>query len=236
MGHFILRHKARLKRWVVSGLDAGGRPHDRANRKTNHELVALAWPIATAMLGDTLMGLVDTKLVGSLGSSALGGVGIATVFVFLSYAIVFGLVRGVKIRVAYAVGGDRREDAVRYVHAGIFLSAIVGVIAFVIGRDISWSLRALAVDPEIMEPAKLFFAAITFGSPATCMLAALVQHRQALGDARTPMAVGLAGNVFNAALAYSLIYGKLGFPALGVAGCGYATAFTQWLELAALLV
>ncbi len=216
-------------------MNAGGRPRDQADRNTNRDLVALAWPIATAMLGDTMMGLVDTKLVGSLGPAALGGVGIATVFVFLIYQVVFGLVRGVKIRVAYAVGGDRLEDAARYVHAGLFFSAVVGVIAFVIGRDIAWALSALSVDPEIRAPAAAFMAAITFGSPATCMLAALVQHRQAIGDSRTPMIVGLAGNLLNAGLAYSMIYGKCGLPALGVVGCGTATAITQWIELAALL-
>jgi MATE family multidrug resistance protein len=78
-------------------------------------------------------------------------------------------------------------------------------------------------------------AAITFGSPATCMLAALVQHRQAIGDSRTPMIVGIAGNVLNAVLAYAMIYGKFGLPVLGVVGCGTATAITQWIEFAALL-
>jgi len=235
MGSYKFRLKSRLKRWVAFGVAAGGRPRDQASQDTNRKLVALAWPIAAAMLGDTLMGLVDTKLVGALGPASLGGVGIATVFVFLLYAIVFGLVRGVKIRVAYAVGGNRRHDALPYVQAGVFLSAIVGIVAFLIGRDVSWALRGLSVDPEIREPARIFFAAITYGSPATCMLAATVQHRQALGDSRTPMIVGLVGNVVNATLAYSLIYGKLGLPALGVAGCGYATAATQWLELAAML-
>ena len=225
-----IRLKTRLKRWVAVGSNAVVRPRDRAERNIQRELVALAWPIAAALLGDTLMGLVDTKLVGSLGPAALGGVGVATTFVFLIYSIVFGLVRGVKIRVAYAVGENRRQDAARYAHAGLVLSGIAGCIAFVLGRDASWAIRPL-VDPELVEPARQFLAAITFGSPATCMLAALVQHRQAIGDSRTPMIIGLAGNVVNAALAYSLIYGLFGLPALGVRGCGFATATTQWLEL-----
>lgn len=230
-----LRHKTRLKRWVAAGVRAVGRPRDRAERQVQRELVALAWPIATALLGDTLMGLVDTKLVGSLGPASLGGVGIATMFVFLIYALVFGLVRGVKIRVAYAVGGNRREDAARYVHAGLVLSGIAGLAAFVLGRDVGWALRALHVDADLVEPARAFLSAITYGSPATCMLAALIQHRQAIGDTRTPMVIGLAGNVLNAALAIALIYGLAGLPALGVRGCGFATAVTQWLELGVML-
>ena len=50
--------------------------------ETMRELVALAWPIATAMGGETLMGVVDTKLVGGLGPVALGGVGVAMTFAY----------------------------------------------------------------------------------------------------------------------------------------------------------
>ena len=52
---------------------------------------------------------------------------------------------------------------------------------------------------------------------------------------RTPMLIGLLGNLVNAGLAYSLIYGRFGLPALGVRGAGYGTATTELLELAALL-
>jgi hypothetical protein len=103
----------RLKRWVAPGLlqEAGGRrlrpntgsrPWFAASgfawtraMVTFRELFGLAWPIAAAMLGEVAMGLVDTKLVGALGAAALGGVGMATVLMYLSYSIVFGLMRGV---------------------------------------------------------------------------------------------------------------------------------------------
>ncbi|HEX7664121.1 MAG TPA: MATE family efflux transporter, partial [Polyangiaceae bacterium] len=80
--------KTRLKRWVALGRNGSERPRDEQDRTTSRALVALAWPICAAMLGDTLMGLVDTKLVGRLGPAALGGVGIATTFVFLIYSVV----------------------------------------------------------------------------------------------------------------------------------------------------
>ena len=86
---------------------------DGAPRGGSHpaEVVQLAWPIATAMLGDTAMGLVDTQLVGRLGANALGGVGIGTMLMWLGYAFVFGLMRGVKVRSAHAVGEGRAGTA-----------------------------------------------------------------------------------------------------------------------------
>jgi MATE family multidrug resistance protein len=199
------------------------------------ELVQLAWPIAAAMFGETFIGLVDTKLVGGIGPAALGGVGIATMLMFLNYSVVFGLMRGVKVRTAFAVGMGRAQDGVRYARAGMLIALCAGVFVLVLGRDITWALVALRVDPELVAPAREFLAAVTLGAPATCVLAALIQHRQAIGDSRTPMVVGILGNIFNATFAYGMIYGRFGLPALGVRGAGYATAITENLELVAML-
>ncbi len=182
------------------------------------------------------MGLVDTKLVGGLGAAALGGVGVATVLMFLSYALVFGLMRGVKVRTAYAVGRDTPEDGVRYALAGVAMGAAIGALVWIASRDVTWALELLGVDGALVPYGRDFLAAITWGAPATCALSALIQHRQGLGDSRTPMAIGLAGNAFNALLAWSLIYGHFGLPALGVRGAGYGTAATEVLEVAVMLV
>lgn len=204
-------------------------------KSPTRELVTLAWPIAAAMLGETAIGLVDTKLVGGLGAAALGGVGLGTTVMFLGYAVVFGLMRGVKIATAHAIGEGRDKDGFAYARAGLVLGIVLGFVELAICRDVSALLRALGADPAIIPYARDFLAAVTLGAPATCALAALIQHRQAIGDSRTPMIVGIAGNLFNASFAWALIYGRLGFPALGVRGGGYATAVTETLEVSVML-
>jgi MATE family multidrug resistance protein len=115
------------------------------------------------------------------------------------------------------------------------MGAALGVVILVACRDVSGVLRLLGADPAIVPYARDFLAAVTLGAPQTCALAALIQHRQAIGDSRAPMVVGIAGNVFNALFAWSLIYGHLGLPALGVRGGGWATATTETVELAVML-
>src|SRR4051812_45220484 len=145
----------RLKRWVASGLAkvSGGWSRNRPNAdgrqrvSIERELITLAWPIAAAMLGETFMGLVDTKLIGHLGKDALGGVGMAIVLMYLSYSLVFGMMRGVKVRVAWAIGQGRPQDAVRYAQAGMLLGGAIGVGVFFVARDVTWVLHALGVDP-----------------------------------------------------------------------------------------
>lgn len=187
------------------------------------------------MCGETLLGLVDTKLVGGLGPSALGGVGIATTFMFLAYAMVWGIMRGVKVRAAHAIGCGDTGDAIRYAQAGVAIGVVLGIVTAIAGRDVSPLLVLLGIDATLVPHARDFFAAITLGAPATAVVAALTQHRQAIGDSRTPMFVGVAGNVFNAVVAYGLIYGHFGLPALGVRGGGLATALTEWLEAIVML-
>src|SRR5262245_54311273 len=107
------------------------------DRSMLSELVKLAWPIAAAMAGETVIGLVDTKLVGGLGTNQLAGVGVGSTFMFLAYIVVFGILRGVKIRTAYAVGEGRAAGAYRYAQAGILLGFGTGLLAFVLSRDVS---------------------------------------------------------------------------------------------------
>jgi MATE family multidrug resistance protein len=198
------------------------------------ELVALAWPIMTAMAGETVMGLVDTKLVGGLGPAALGGVGVAMTIAFLGYMVVFGVMRGIKVCVAHAVGEGRGHLAARYAQAGVALGLVAGVGFGAVTRDAEPLFRVIGIDHALIPYASAFLSAYTFGAPGTAVLSALVQHRQAVGDARTPMVVGLSGNALNALLGWALIYGHAGLPALGVRGGGYATAASEWLEAVAM--
>jgi MATE family multidrug resistance protein len=228
----LKRRVAHALRTITRG--AGGRRSD-ITRDTTRELVALAWPIMTAMAGETVMGLVDTKLVGGLGPAALGGVGVAMTIVFLGYMVIFGVMRGVKVCVAHAVGEGRGHLAVRYAQAGVALGLVAGTAFGLVTRDAEPLFRAIGIDAALIPYARTFLGAYTFGAPGSAVLSALVQHRQATGDARTPMVVGLSANVVNALLGWALIYGHGGLPALGVRGGAYATATSEWLEAGVML-
>ncbi len=202
---------------------------------TMRTLVALAAPIAAAMAGETVMGLVDTKLVGGLGPAALGGVGVAMTIAFFGYLTIFGLMRGVKVCVAHAVGQGLEHRTVRYAQAGIALGLTAGAAVWACTRDVTPLLRGIRVAPELVPYASTFLAVFTIGAPASAVASALTHHRQALGDSRTPMVVGLAANVINALLGWCLIYGHAGLPALGVRGGAMATVIAEVVEAIALL-
>jgi MATE family multidrug resistance protein len=231
---------SKLKRGIAHGLreagsGTGGRWFSSVHPSTMRKLLALALPIAAAMGGETAMGLVDTKLVGGLGPSALGGVGVAMTVAFVGYMTVFGLMRGVKVCVAHAVGEGRGHRAIRYAQAGVALGLVAGTIFWAATRDVGPALRWIGVDAAIASSATAFLAVYTYGAPGSSVLSALTHHRHATGDAWTPTYLGLAGNLVNALLGYALIYGHAGLPALGIRGGALATAATEWLEAIALV-
>lgn len=228
--------KKRLKRWVVTVAErARFRGHGGRPESDFKQLFALAWPIAAAMCGETIIGLVDTKLVGGLGTSALGGVSMAATVMYLAYALLFGTMRGVKVRTAHAVGAGRAGESRAFAYAGIVIGLVLGTSVWALSQSGSWVFHALRVEPKLVPYAVEFFHAVGWGAPAIGIVTALVQYRQGLGDSRTPMIVGLFGNLLNAVFAYGLIYGRFGLPALGVSGAGYATATTEWIEACVLV-
>ena len=220
----------KLKRWVAP-LFGGERPDASGVQETRREVIDLAWPTAVAMLSDTAMGLIDTKLVSGLGSAALGGVGIATTIMWLNYSIVFGIMRGVKVRTSHAVGEGRPQDGLAYARAGLFLAFLCGTFIWALSRDGTWLFTRLGIDPATIPYARDFLAARTWGAVSICIISVFVQYRQGLGDSRSPMVAGILANIVNAVLAWSLIYGRFGLPALGVRGAGYGTAIAETVEV-----
>ena len=149
-------------------------------RDVVRELLTLAWPIAAAMLGETALGLVDTKITGGLGASALGGVGLATTLMYALYAFAWGTMRAVKVRTSHAVGEGAPTKGFAYARAGVLMG-----LAYGLG------------------------------------VAAVMRHPGPL--------LGLVG-ANDALRPYATDFLR----ALGVAGAGYATAFTKTAELALL--
>lgn len=186
--------------------------------------------MVAGLLGETTMGLVDTKLVGGLGGAAIGGVGVALIIMFLANALINGTMRGVKIQTAHAVGEERPDTARDFMVGGVLFGLVAGLLLCIPGGNMGWMFRALGLHDDLVVTGRDFFAAVVLGAPAFGVQSALIQYRQGLSDSRTPAVVQLSGNVVNAVLAYTLVYGHFGFRAYGVAGAGYATAAALWFN------
>ncbi|MDB5036123.1 MAG: hypothetical protein JWQ98_3364 [Chlorobi bacterium] len=209
-----------------------------ANRSISIEaraMVALALPVVTDQIGMMSMGFVDTIMVGRLGKESLGAVGIGVSVYFFYMVFAFGVISAVGPTVAHAFGaGDRREIS-RSVGQAFWVAIALSALGLVVVWNIGAILRLLGQPPELIPLSERFIHAMGYGQAANLLYAVLRAFTVGLGRTRVTMVIAIGASILNIAADYVLIYGKLGFAPLGVAGAGYATAIVQWMMLGSVL-
>jgi MATE family multidrug resistance protein len=194
----------------------------------------LAIPLATAQLAQSATGFVDTIMTGMLGSEALaaGGLG-ANVFTFLMM-LAIATVTAVSPLAAEAHGAGAKQQVSWVVRQGLWLSALISLPLMVIVLQGTPLLLALGQNPETVALTQTYLNAIAWGYFPAIGFAALRSFVSALSKPRSVMVIVICGTVFNMIGNYVLMFGKFGFPRLGLAGIGWASALSFWLMFLAL--
>ncbi len=197
----------------------------------------LALPLILAELGWMSMAIVDTMMVGRLPDSA---VSIAAVSIgsILFHVLAFfgeGLLIGLDTLVSQAYGAGRREDCHRSLLNGIYLSLAMAPFLMAPVWFFKPLLDAIGVEPRVTSLSIPYTKALAVGLLPLLLYFAVRRTLQAMSMVR-PVAFALVtANIINLLGNWVLIYGKWGFPVLGVAGSGWSTAIAR-LYMAAVLV
>src|SRR5262245_2454144 len=205
-------------------------------RAIRRRVLGLAGPVIGENLLETLLGIVDTLLVAGLGATAIAGVGGALQVMFLLIAALSALAVGSSVLVAQAIGASNPRRASQLARQSLLWSAILSVPLALLGLLASAPIVALfGMEPQVAQIATSYLQ-VTMGT--VVVLVALLIGGGALrgaGDSRTPMIVTAIANVVNIGLAYGLIYGHFGLPALGPVGSAWATFLARALALVLLV-
>jgi MATE family multidrug resistance protein len=195
------------------------------------QTLRLAVPVVVGQWAAVAMTFVDTLMCGRFSPEALAAVAVggslwATVMLFLT-----GIVMALPPTLAQARGARRVDLCASsgwqmfWIGQGV---AVAGICALLAAGVL---LRAVKVDPGIVPLSTDYLRAIVVGLPAFAGYQVLRFFNEGFGQTRPAMIFGLAGLGVNVVLNYLLIFGGAGLPALGVVGCGYATAIVFWLQL-----
>lgn len=197
---------------------------------------ALAVPIVSGMVGQTLMGLADTLMVGRVGVVPLAAAAIVNAIAHLPLVFAIGLLSAVSVLVSQAYGAEQEREAGEVLKHGLVVAAITGALT-VVGLAILSSWLHLFGQPiEVIRASTTYL--ILFGAS---MLPALLAHTsklfsEALNRPWKPTIILLGGVLLNVLLNWILIYGNLGAPALGLEGAGWATLIARSATAVWLLV
>ena len=199
------------------------------------KLMHLMLPILITQFSQAGFGLIDTIMAGHLSATDLAAIAVG-VGLWIPIMLLFsGIMIATTPLVAEANGARTPEKIATIVRQSLWVALILGIIAGLILQVMPFLLPVLGVPENLLPKASLFLHAIGFGMPAVTMYAALRGYSEALGFPRPVTAISLVALVVLVPLNFIFMYGFGPIPALGSAGCGFATAILQWLMFFALL-
>jgi multidrug resistance protein, MATE family len=192
-------------------------------------LAVLAAPMVAIQVGTMLMGVVDTIMVGGIGSGAIAAAALGNVWVMGTLVIGLGVTLGIDPLLTQAHGaGDGRAVGL-VLQRGLVVAAIASVPTAMLWF---WTEDVLVLAGQSPHLAKMAHSYVivqwpsVFGFLGFTALRSYLQGRSLIAPA---LWVTLFANLGNVALNWLLIYGKLGVPALGLVGAGIATGVTRSL-------
>jgi putative MATE family efflux protein len=196
----------------------------------------LALPSIAANLMFSLVAMVQTKFVGSLGASAVAAVGAGQRVFFALQAVLMAIGVGASALVARSWGEGQPNEASRIVASSLVLGSIAGSIIMLIGMSFSRQIAAMfGLDQYTSQLAArniFWLSAFIIGFSIDIILSAVLR---AAGNTWTPLLFGICVNLINLPLLYSCIFGKFGAPRMGPAGAAFASGLSLTLCGAVLL-
>jgi len=198
------------------------------------QLFHLMLPILVTQFSQAGLGLIDTIMAGRLSPTDLAAIAVG-VGLWIPVMLLFsGIMIATTPLVAEAKGARTPEKIATIARQSLWVAFILGVIAGLVLQVLPLSLPLLGVPESLQPKAGLFLHAIGFGMPAVTMYAALRGYSEAIGYPRPVTAISLMALLLLVPLNFIFMYGIGPIPALGSAGCGFATAILQWLMLMSL--
>jgi len=198
------------------------------------KLFQLMLPILVTQFAQAGLGLIDTIMAGHLSPTDLAAIAVG-VGLWIPIMLLFsGIMIATTPLVAEANGARDFNNIPTIARQSLWMAFILGILAMLVLQLMPFLLPLFGVPENLQPKAGLFLHAIGFGMPAVTMYAALRGYSEALGYPRPVTAISLLALLVLVPLNMIFMYGLGPIPALGSAGCGFATSILQWLMLIAL--
>jgi putative MATE family efflux protein len=199
-------------------LPAPHSPHDR-------EILRLAVPAFGALAAEPLYILVDTAIVGHLGTNPLAGLAVSGTVLTATFAIFNFLAYSTTGAVARQLGAGNRRAAAEVGVDGLWLAAGLGLVLTVLGLALAPVIvDAMGASHRVHPFAETYLLISILGAPALLITLAGAGYMRGLQDTRTTLVIALASNAANVLIEVLFVYGF----DLGIAGSAWGTVLAQY--------
>ncbi len=198
----------------------------------NRLLIGMAAPVMISMFIQACYNIVDSIFVAQLSENALTAVSLAFPMQMLMISVAVGTGVGMNSFISRRLGERRYEEANLGASNGLFLLVLSALLFTVLGLTLTEPFFLLFTeDPEIVSLGVDYLSICMTYCFAIFMQIGCERILQATGNTLYPMLMQLAGAITNIILDPILIFGYLGFPAMGIAGAAIATVIGQMVGM-----
>ncbi|MBU5437343.1 MATE family efflux transporter [Tissierella sp. MSJ-40] len=195
-------------------------------------MIAIALPITLQNLITSSLNMVDTLMISSLGEASIAGVGLANQIYFFYSVLVFGVASGASIFIAQLWGKEDTSNIKRILGLSTSLSSMIGLIFTILAFFTpQYLMRIFTKDVEVIKIGSDYLRIVSFSYIINAVSISYGVASRSIGDAKMPMRVSGISFLVNTFFNWLLIFGKLGFPALGVKGAAYGTLIARIVEV-----
>jgi MATE family multidrug resistance protein len=189
--------------------------------------LTLAIPIILAQLGQVTVSIVDTFMVGILGTTELAAVAFAGSIYMLVFIFGLGFSLGQTPHVGKAYGRKQWWKIGMFFQNALVINIVLSVILFGVVSLLKPLLYHLNQPENVVEIAMPYFDWMLYSTLPLLLFFTCRQFAEGVGNTKIAMWITVSGNVINIFLNYVMIFGKFGFPAMGVEGAGLSTLIVR---------
>ncbi|MFW5755377.1 MAG: MATE family efflux transporter [Tangfeifania sp.] len=187
----------------------------------------LAFPVVLSQIGQVLVQLVDNMMVGHVGTVELAASAFANNVFIIGMFFGMGITYGITPLVGKAFGNNKPELVVIWLKNGVLTHMIAAVLLSVLMFGAYFLLPFLGQTKDVLELSRPYYLLLCASYLPFMLFFSVKQFFEGIGNTKIAMQITLTANLINILLNYVLIFGKFGFPELGLVGAGIGTLVSR---------
>ena len=199
------------------------------SRKLALDIYRLAWPVLIAQLAVIAYAVIDTLMAGRYATDDLAAVGIGASIYFSVFIALMGVLLAVSPIVAQLLGARRYGEIGEQVRQGMWLTLALAILSVFVFRYPEPLLSMSEAPPAVADKVRAYLALAAWGAPAGLAFRLFAGYTTAVSLPRVMMTLNLTGLALKVPLNWVFVFGHLGAPEMGAAGCALSTTLVNWM-------
>jgi MATE family multidrug resistance protein len=190
-------------------------------------ILVLALPVVLSQVGQVTVGLVDTMMIGHVGTTELAASAFANNVFLFGMLFGMGITIGMTPLTGEAFGSGNKKEIAKWLKNGMVTHVVTAMIISVLLFALYFTLPYMGQTEKVVELAKPYYLILCASYMPFLLYFSVKQFLEGIGNTKYAMQITIISNLVNILANYVLIFGKWGFPELGLVGAGIGTLISR---------